>query len=265
MTNGNQSLSRGLAILSELEGARESLGVREIGRRLDLNPATTQRLINTLLEEGFVTRDPVSQRYTLGYRALSLGSALRDDNHLVTASMKVLQALTATMEVNTFLGALMGDRIIYLLALQSQGPISINSRTGQVVALHSSALGKVLLSEMPEDRAISLLSGAPLQKFTERTITDIPALLEELHEVRRQGYGTVLGENLPGVDSVGAVVRGASGNVVGAISAAYAPTLQPRIRFTELTARIVNAAREISLQLGCPAAALPRDMLARSS
>jgi len=264
MTNGNQSLSRGLAILSELERARDSLGVRELARRLDLNPATTQRLINTLLEEGFVIRDPVNQRYSLGYRALSLGASIRDDNQLVTASMKVLQSLTNAMEVNSFLGALMGDRIVYLLALQSQGPISINSRTGQVVALHSSALGKVLLSEMPEDRAISLLSSAPLQKFTERTITDIPVLLEELHEVRRQGYGTVLGENLPGVDSVGAVVRGASGTAVGAISAAYAPTLQPRVRFADLTARLVNAARDISLQLGCPAAALPRAMLARS-
>ncbi|MFD0387305.1 IclR family transcriptional regulator C-terminal domain-containing protein [Tistrella bauzanensis] len=88
-------------------------------------------------------------------------------------------------------------------------------------------------------------------------MTGEDALVEHLHEIRRQGYATAIGENLTGIDSVGAVVRGSNGQVAGAISAAYAPTLQPGIRFDELTSRIVEAARDISLRLGCPASALP--------
>ncbi|MAM73813.1 IclR family transcriptional regulator [uncultured Tistrella sp.] len=259
MSNGNQSLQRGLAILSELERAAESLGVREIGRRLDLNPATTQRLVNTLLEEGFLARDTERNRYSLGYKALSLGTSLLNDNRLVSSSMEVLQALTQAMEVNSFLGSLLGDQVVYLLSLQSQGPISINSRTGQPLALHSTALGKAILAELPEGRALSLIRARPLPQFTDRTITAEDALLEHLHEIRRQGYATAIGENLTGIDSVGAVVRGSNGQIAGAISAAYAPTLQTGVRFDELTLKIVEAAREISLRLGCPATALPAE------
>ncbi|GGB35685.1 IclR family transcriptional regulator [Tistrella bauzanensis] len=257
MSNGNQSLQRGLAILSELERAAESLGVREIGRRLDLNPATTQRLVNTLLDEGFLARDTERSRYSLGYKALSLGTSLLNDNRLVSSSMEVLQGLTQALEVNTFLGSLLGDQVVYLLSLQSQGPISINSRTGQPLALHSTALAKVILADLPESRALALIRARPLARFTGRTITGEDALVEHLHEIRRQGYATAIGENLTGIDSVGAVVRGSNGQVAGAISAAYAPTLQPGIRFDELTSRIVEAARDISLRLGCPASALP--------
>jgi DNA-binding IclR family transcriptional regulator len=264
MSNGNQSLSRGLAILSELEAASEPLGIREIARRLGLNPATTQRLVNTLVEEAFLLQEPVNQKYTLGYKALSLGSSLLDDNRLVSSSMMVLPELSSRLEVNCFLGTMVGNHLVYVLALQSPGPISIKSATGSRVCLHSTAMGKAMLAERSDDEVRLLIGCEPLEKFTELTILSQSELLSELDKIRLQGFASAHGENLIGVDSVGVVVRGADGNAAGAISAAYAPSLQPLVQIAELIRRLSEAARQISQQLGCPEAELPENVTIRS-
>lgn len=251
-------MQRGLAILSEFEKEAERLGVREIARRLELNPATTQRLVNTLLDAGFLARDSDANGYVLGYKALSLGATQLNSNRLVSSSMEILQGLAKAAQVNTFLGTLLGDKVIYLLSIQSQGPIAINSKFGQPLALHSSALGKVILSQVSDSQFEALIHANPLERFTENTITDMAVLREELARVRSQNYAIVCGENLTGINSVGALVRGANGQVAAAISGAYAPTLQPQIVLEDLTRQVVEAAIAISRKLGCPTEALPQ-------
>ena len=60
----SQTLRRGLAIIRLLTRVGPSgLSVSEISRRVDLNKATTIRLVAALLDEGFVLRDQISSRY----------------------------------------------------------------------------------------------------------------------------------------------------------------------------------------------------------
>ena len=252
MADTNQSLERGLSILELLEAAGEPLGVREIARRLDLSPTIVQRLVKTLEDAQFVMKHAHSRKYGLGYRALSLGSSMLTDDSLVAAAMPVLERLTREMEVNAFLSVISGKRLIYILAIQSNGPISIRSAPGTEAAFHSTAMGKAILAEESEARARALLGPGPLASLTERTVLDPDAVIAELETVRRQGYATSVEENLVGVSSTGACVRNASGRCIAAISIAYVPSLQPKIQLAEAINKVTASATEISRRLGCP-------------
>ena len=86
------------------------------------------------------------------------------------------------------------------------------------VPLHCSALGKVLLAY-----GAAQLSGGPLERRTDKTITSEAALRTELATVRTRGYAVTDEELEPGLIAVATPIRGYDGAVVAALSVS-APT-----------------------------------------
>src|ERR1035438_6844930 len=78
-----------------------------------------------------------------------------------------------------------------------------------------------------------------MKRFTDQTITELPALIESLRVVRRNGYAIDREEFLPGVICVGAAIRDQAGTVIGAISAST-----PTMRASERGARRTHARRD---------------------
>lgn len=248
--SGSQSLDRGLDVLEFLSAASQDVGVRDVARHLDLSPAIVQRLINTLSERGYLLRDPETRRYRLGYRAIGLGAAQSRSGDLVSLAQSELRRLSQQHRVNAFLGTLKRRRAIYLVTVQGDGPIAIRVGVGDEMPLHSTAIGKVLLASLDAAAGRRAIGKGPLVRVTERTITDPEKLLRSLDRVRSQGFATVREENLPGVLSVGAPVRDASGAVVAAISIAYPRSLDAALSLDAMTPHVVEAAGEISRGLG---------------
>ena len=72
-STGSRTLARGLALLSALGDATEGETVSGLAEATDLDRAVLYRLLDTLTEEGFVTRDPETRKYRLGLAMLELG------------------------------------------------------------------------------------------------------------------------------------------------------------------------------------------------
>jgi DNA-binding IclR family transcriptional regulator len=70
-----QSVDRAARILHELGSGSPTLGVTEIGARLDLAKPTVHGLLRTLEQSGLVSQDVATGRYSLGPRVLQLGNA----------------------------------------------------------------------------------------------------------------------------------------------------------------------------------------------
>lgn len=252
MATKNQSLERGIEILNLLDGSAAALGVREIARQMDVSPTIVQRLLSTLVDMGFVLQELGSRKYRLGYRAMSLGASLRQSDALIVSAMPELRRLADDHMLNGFLGTVTGDRLIYVLAVQSSGPISIRSVPGQVAHFHTTAMGKAFLAALPEAEARALLGGEPLVKLTERTVTDPQQLMDEVAESRRRGYAISIEENLPGIVAVAAAVRDQTERVIASLSIAFAPGTAPDQDLSKVAHLAVHAAMVISRKLGCP-------------
>lgn len=247
---GSQSLERGLDILELLDKSPTPLGVREIARRLGLSATIVQRLVNTLAEFSYVVQDAETKRYGIGYRALGLGWSMLHKDRLISVAHPHLERLAAEHQLNAYLGKLRGNRVIYLLAIQSAGPIAIRSTPGSQAYLHSTALGKVLLAGLSPEAARALLGSEPLPQLTPDTVTDIERLMEQVEQVRRTGVSLVESENIAGVTSVGAPIRNHGGEVVAALSVAYAHWSDAGLTVETATALTVDCVRQISQEMG---------------
>jgi IclR family acetate operon transcriptional repressor len=97
-----------------------------------------------------------------------------------------------------------------------------------------------------------------MKRFTDKTITELPALIESLRVVRRNGYAIDREEFLPGVICIGSAIRDQAGTVIGAISAST-PAMRASEKHVALIRDEVNAAtRALSAEFGAPTSQVGR-------
>ena len=99
------------------------------------------------------------------------------------------------------------------MVVRSIGSRALDDR----LPLHATSSGRVLLAEMPEDKAKALLP-EHLEAYTARTITKRAELLDNIRLVGTQGFGIVDNELEEGLISLSQPVRDSSGTLVAILT-----------------------------------------------
>lgn len=251
----SQSLDRGLRILELLVKEGGDLPLGEIAQRGGLAPATTYRLLQTLMGRGYV-QQASSGRYQHGPKILELaGQVLTSMDYSLHARPALLQLQEWTPETIHF-GVLAGDHAQYVDKLEGRRPYRIASVVGMSLDLHSTAIGKCILAFLPADQKARLLD-RPLAARTPRTITDVRTLNLELDRIRGFGYCIDDEEDREGVRCIGAPVFNHNGDAIGGISVS-GPTFHFAMSdAAKLAPHLLAAARDVSLSLGAQLSTLP--------
>ncbi len=251
--NAVRSVDRAAALLLALGECHAEAGVTDLARRLGLHKSTASRLLATLEKRGLVEQDDETGKYRLGLVVIRLAERAERTLDLRAIAMPELDRLARATRETTGLGVVDGD--LFLTVAQADGPnlVAVGDWTGRGVPLHSVAAGKVLLAAMPE-REILRLVRRGLDRFTDRTLTQLEPLLEELARVRRRGYATAFGEYDSGLNGVAAPVHDARGQVTAAVDV-WGPSFRvtPR-RVPELVQQVRESAAAVSIRLGGTAA-----------
>jgi DNA-binding IclR family transcriptional regulator len=237
-------------VLEIVEAEGGEVGVREIGRRLELSPTIVQRLVTSLARRGYIEKNSDTSRYRLGYRSMALGANGEHGSDYIVTARRELEKLARDHRLNGFVSVLHGGRAVYLLAVQADGPVAIKVDPGSEMPLHSTAAGKVLLGSLADVEARKLLGGGRLTAITPHTITEPASLLASLPKVRRQGFAVVAEENIRGVLSVGAPIRDRNGRVLAALSVAFPKYLEAGLTLQSVTPLVTGAARRVSQAVG---------------
>lgn len=111
------------------------------------------------------------------------------------------------------LAVLEGAEIVYLDKIGGRFASGLPSRVGGHAPAHATGVGKAMLAWLEPEQVDTLLPEA-LPRSTERTITGLPALRQELDRIRRRhGLAFDRGEAIPGVSCAAAPLRGPEGPV----------------------------------------------------
>jgi len=125
--------------------------------------------------------------------------------------------------------------------------------TGRTTPLHCVAPGKVLLAAMAE-REVLRIARPGLPARTERTITGLEPLLEELARIRRRGFATAFSEWIEGTNGVAVPVADAHGRVTASIGV-WGPAFRVTPgRVAEIVTSMREAAAAVTARLGGAAA-----------
>jgi DNA-binding IclR family transcriptional regulator len=121
---------------------------------------------------------------------------------------------------------------------------------GKLLPAHCTAGGKVLLSLTEPEDLRKRFPGGVLVRYTDRTITDWSALLDDLAVVRQRGWAVSVGECDPSLTGIAAAVLLSTGRAVGAVVlTGHAATLRTRSEIDALVPRVVEAAHTVTARL----------------
>ena len=246
-----QSVDRALFLLETIAEAGGEATLTDLSVRTGLNISTCHHLLATLIQRGFAAKVPGRRLYALGARILYLGHACLQVD-LPRRAQPYLETVNAATGETGHLASLQGDNVVTVARREARHAVRVDSgRIGRVDAPHATSLGKAIRAWLPEDEMKRLVAHG-MKRYTPNTITEFPALIEDLRHVRRNGYSMDREEILPGVICIGAAIRDQAGTVIGAISAST-PTMRATDEHLALMRKeIVAASRALSAQFGAP-------------
>ena len=181
-----QAVDRAVALLKSVADATTPPTALELAQACGINRSTAWRLLRTLEYHGLVDRDEITQRYTVGYGAISVAAAATDDA-LVRRIRPLLEKLAVRTGESVTLAVAKRFNLVYVDQVDPPNLV-VPSWLGKPLPLHATSGGKVFLAWLrPGERDAILPKELP--RYTDRTVTDRAQLDAELDEVRRVGYG----------------------------------------------------------------------------
>jgi IclR family pca regulon transcriptional regulator len=246
-----EALARGLDILSLFSAERPVLTLSQIVELLDLNKSTAYRVLATLESGDYLVQDPVTRQYRPGLKVLQLGFTAINTLEIRHIARPYLERLSQEVGETVSLAVLDGFRTIYVDRIRNQSIVGVVLGVGSSLPAHCTALGKVLLADLPPGDLERLLAANAMATYTPKTLTTKESLLAALGEVRRLGYALDDEELASGLRAVAAPIRDFSGRTIAAanVSGTSLQITDERIE-GEIIPALVHATRQISSILG---------------
>jgi len=180
-----QAVDRAIALLKSVAASATPPTVLELARDCGINRSTAWRLLRTLEHHGLVDRDPITQRYTVGYGAITVAAAVTDDA-LVRRVRPLLAKLATVTGESVTLAVAKRFNLVYVDQVDPPN-VMVPNWLEKPLPLHATSGGKAFLAWLGPDERDAVLPDE-LARYTPHTVTDRERLDREFAEVRRVGY-----------------------------------------------------------------------------
>lgn len=245
------STLKALGVLEVLVRAGRAVTLSELMQATELPKPTLHRTLALFEEAGFLAREPGGRAYIIGERLSRFALDVLRSDGAATERRTILRRVVSEISETCNLAVLKKGALIYLDRVEAPWPLRLHlPQGGAALPPHCCASGKLLLAHLPAPERQRLLELMPLQRFTERTITD-PAVLEsELDRIVSAGYAVDNEEYVLGVACVAVPVRNRHGDVIASMAVQGATARLPLMRAIEFIPRLRAAAQQIGSTFG---------------
>lgn len=264
-------LSHSLGALALLAESGRGARLTDLADRLGAPKSSVQRLLQQLIDEGWVEQDGETGQYRLTFRIAALGQRYLQAVGMADAVDAILSALARRTRELARLTIVDRDRLVWIGSAQGAAPgLMYQPAMGGRIVSYATANGKAWLATLDDAsiERIAMREGIGTKRATMDTGPNahktLASLKRDLTQVRDKGFATADEEAEPGVAALAvAVIHPVTGVALGTTSVAGPLVRLPRRRRAELAREVKLAAAELAQVWPSGTAAL-RDTLARS-
>ena len=244
------AFSRGLSVIRCFSESSPALTISDVARATGLNRATARRFLHTLEADGYVTSN--GGRYSLRPKVLDLGYAYLSSISINDIFQQHLAELADRLGESCSGGVLEDNDVVFVARARTSHPrmMTLAISVGSRLPAHLSAIGRVLLAELPDEELDDRLRKMELRKETEWTLHQVEGLKDEIRRVREQGYCVIDQEVEIGVLAASVPVRRAGHPTVGISVAVHASRASVSSLESEFVPALQNTAVELEQVLG---------------
>ncbi|UGY17259.1 IclR family transcriptional regulator [Bradyrhizobium septentrionale] len=213
MPNSNKtaivkSAMRTFAVLEFFRETKRAASVTEISSALEMPQSSTSVLLSSLVELNYLEYDRQTRRFIPSYRVNLLGDWIRRSPFRDAKLTDLMEELwTATGGETVMLGQQAGAAgMQYLHVVRSGYQLQFITHAGQIRPMVRTALGHVLLSQMPNTKIRGIIRRNNSEEPSQSARVRESAFLEEVERIRRRGFSESSGRTTPGANTIGMLV-----------------------------------------------------------
>jgi len=245
------SLDKSLQVIEQLSRNPQGLSLAELTQTLGYPKSTIHHMLSTFAPYDYVTQDPETRKYRLGFKFLSISNIILDNIDIRKIAHEHLRELHQKCNEAVHLYILRNGYLVCIDKIQTQegGGLSLATYIGFRTDPHAAASGKILISELPHKAIEEMYKDRPLKVYGKNTVTSFAQLFEQLENIKKQGYAIDNEEYYEGARCIAAPVR-AGGRIDAAISVTGSIFTMTMDRITrELSVLVTRTAEAISSEM----------------
>lgn len=232
-----KSLYKCFKILECFSSNKPELGITEIGELLGLTKSNVHKMISTLVDVGYVEKDPLTCKYKLSLKMLEFSYIVTSHLDFQSLVLETLQGISNELNLMAYFGVLYEKKVLYLYNTypkNENNEFYVRSVMGETAPLYCTSLGKAILSTMNDDLKKQYLDTKKI-RFTKNSLIDDYQIIEDINLNIKNGYSFDNMEHENGISCIGVPVIKKNGTLLGAISISG-----PSSYYTEETIKIYS-------------------------
>lgn len=254
-----RSLSRGIAVLKAIN-LNGSMTIMEICEACAMPYATTSRIVQTLVFEGLIARDPGRKRYRATGLVRALAQGFQGSGRLATAARPHILDLTRRIGWPVSITTRIGPDMVVEASTHDHTTMAFSSPDpGYSLPILECAAGIAYLSSLPNAQFQDVIAGLRAMELpNSRHALDLIAHGDLRQQVRAHGFATrsnVPYTRHPGRTSGIALPLFDGGEPIGAMTVIYFATA---MRMAEAVNRLLPDMRDTARAIEASLADLPR-------
>lgn len=221
-TDKVSSLGRALRLLQAVgrtgtSGASLSL----LSRKTGMPKSSIHRILNDLRVAGWVDHDEAACLYFLGFNARVIGDLARHRYPLPELSRLTMARIAERTGQTTILSVREGFDAVCLARMEAKGPVrAVAIEVGTVRPLGMGASATALMMDLSDEELREVIDyNAAHHPRTPLFNPDV--VMRAVSQARKCGYAAHHGQIARGMSGIGMSIRGAGGDIEGAISVAF--------------------------------------------
>lgn len=244
----DKTFLKGLMLLEAMAKNGRGSGVTELANQLGLHKSNVHRLLQSLVHQGFVRRNPETRCYELTMKLWELGAKVFNRLDVRQEALPFMKALADETQETVHLSILSGIDVLYIEKIDSPQPVRAYTIVGGRAPVQCVATGKVMLAWSDEEVIAQVVPH--MTKHTPLSITTKTELLKEMETIREQGFAINNGEWREQVGGLAAPIYDVSGHVVAAMGISGPLERLTKNRMDQMLPSLIHFTNLISKRLG---------------
>lgn len=191
-----KSARRVLEILEYFAQGIPKATVMQVANALAYPQSSTSVLLASLVTLGYLRFEPADRSYSPTLRVMLLGSWLQDELFGQGSLVAVMERLRQRTGQTVMIGLRQGIHVRFILSLAGKEANGIRYPVGVLRPVCLSAVGKMLLSALPDSQVLRIARHANVEEEPANRVST-RELLEEIAAIRDRGWAMTVDYPLP--------------------------------------------------------------------
>ena len=182
-----KTLDSSLKVLRMFTKEKPVWGGRVLANELNMNHTNIYRILETFEKNRFISKNPITKKYSLGYGVWELGIIMYESLNIPSLIRPILMKLSESTGESIFLTVLDKDEAVTLEVVEPENKVKFSVSAGSRAPLYVGASYRSILAFLSEEFTEAILAQGLFQ-YTNSTMTDPDELRKELKLIRENGW-----------------------------------------------------------------------------